>query len=271
MSSKSTQIKSSNNYRDPRINHQDIASLIAEVGEKHLLHEITQCVFGGVNPRFTWTNKSTIMIEVADLIKYPYNISLDQKWTSFSKRRYETQAARKCIDYLSTDSEFADSVSIFLLKRISRSNIPFRFTREDIIQRANVASVVILIDAENIPDFRKIFYIGSHGEIRFTSPRLPNLIQAPSLSSSTSSTSSTSTIGSSSLGSFVIENEPFQLINNNYLDEEILILSYAHHTGPQSVVANRIMYSDRKDATDGKSVCLIIIIINILLLLLFMI
>eukprot|EP00981_Chlorochromonas_danica_P005944 scaffold1243_cov173-Ochromonas_danica.AAC.5 len=118
------------------------------------------------------------------------------------------------------------------------------------LQLLSTKALVVLVDAENIADFKKIFYVSGAGDIRFLSPCPPPLRVAPSLLQDSSGTNSNSQsqLTSADRDSLVGGYLGFQRV---FRDEETLILSYAHHRGPQSIWANRIVYSTNKDAADG--------------------
>jgi hypothetical protein len=223
--------------------NNDIQQLCDVLGPKRTLQELCQNLFQGHNPVYTWYDNDTLHISVLPSLQFDYKVRGEQNrsLTNAIKKEQENKASMKMIKTLQASEQYNALVLSYISQRVNRDNIPTHFTRDDMINFARMKLLVILVDIENIPDFRKVFYTSKDGDIRFLFPAPPPLRTAPSLSVDNSD----------------INNEmSHALIGGNYerpyLDEEILVLAYAHARGPQSVWANRVTYSNNKDAADGK-------------------
>ena len=214
-----------------------LEDLIAIGGAKQLLQEIGKVVFKGSNPTYTWTDRNnTVVISIADVVRYQYTMKekLDRPLSNNIRKQQEIFAAEKLIRFLLKTEQYKSKVDAYLSQRANRDNAATLMTRSDVFSIAKDKSVIVLIDVENVPDFRSNLYIGIDGFVRFSSPASPPVIVAPSLTPDDSTSSFTQSISSPQ-------------------DEDILILCYAHSKSPQSVRANRITQDDRKDAADGKN------------------
>ena len=133
--------------------------------------------------------------------------------------------------YLQESSVLRYEMSAWLAARQNRDNKPRRLTRRWI--KENIKPVLLLIDAENVPDLRRVFYIDPDGLFRFITPVLPQVLSAPSYYEvSPDSTRMDSVVSP--------------------VDGEIFIAAYAHERSQQASFANRITTSFRRDAADGK-------------------
>ena len=120
-------------------------------------------------------------------------------------------------------------------------------SRKDL--KTNLKPFLVLIDAENVPDLKKVFYVDLNGAFRFVAPVLPQVVSAPNLSPGPALDNLRSTT----------------MINPN--DSDIFILAYAHERSAQSSFANRIASSHRKDAADGFLLTLLIYFFDFIYLL----
>ena len=117
--------------------------------------------------------------------------------------------------------------------RRNRDNRPKRLSRKDV--QTNIKPFLILVDAENVPDLKKVFYADQDGTFRFVAPVLPQFVSAPNLS----------------LDPTLESLRSYSMINPE--DSDIFILAYAHERSAQSSFANRVTTSFRKDAADGET------------------
>eukprot|EP01031_Cornospumella_fuschlensis_P032600 gene32600-39417_t len=102
----------------------------------------------------------------------------------------------------------------------------------------SLKSVAILIDVENVGDMRKYFYVTKTGDVKCLCPPVPQLFAAPAIIDSNTEETRASSVP--------ISYRP------SYSDEEMLILVYAHDAALNVAgIANRVTYSEHKDAADA--------------------
>lgn len=218
---------------------------------KHALQEVCHALFQSKNPTYTWSTNGTLVIRVPEeiTVRYPLRDYSNRVIPQAVKKEHEYNCSLKLMKKLHSSQKYHSLFKSYISQRLNRDNQPIRLSRDDMLQLLSTKALVVLVDAENIADFKKIFYVSGGGDIRFLPPCPPPLRVAPSLlqDSSTNSNSNsqyTSADRESLVGGYL----GFQRI---FRDEDTLILSYAHHRGPQSIWANRIAYSTNKDAADG--------------------
>jgi hypothetical protein len=223
--------------------------LCSQAGNKAILQEMTQYLFNGTNPVYSWDHKTPKFVaKIPTIVNVIYD---DKKVIEPAlgsvplKRKLEQAAARMIIQYLVNNATYSPYIAPWLSKRSNRDNVPRIIRSLDVLKVVTNKSLVILVDAENVPDFRRYFYIDYTGEVRLSSPTLPELVQAPSFSSD----GSTTKFGLDRLGS---RTQSFYNPYNLYSDSDIFVLVYAHTKSPQSAWSNRRTSDARKDAADGK-------------------
>ena len=231
---------------------------LKRVGEKKLLQEVCQFLFNGENPAYVWDEKNTTLtIRIPNNFEYSavlYNSteSLNSTVrTIATKKAFEIRTAANFLQDLISTRAYSQIVLSWLTRRMSRNNIPTKITRPELFSRARSVSTIVMIDIENVADFRQNFHVNKEGRILCSAPCLPKLLSAPNLDSSVTS-------NSVSTASKQLLSENPQIINNeleiNYQNDDedsMLILTYAHARSPQTVMANRLTLDNRKDAADG--------------------
>ena len=106
----------------------------------------------------------------------------DYVLTNANKKIQELIASMNMFNYIKTLKQYEIMVNTWLSLRLNKNNTPRLITKFDLItQQVINKRVAILIDIENVPDFRKYFYIHRNGYISFTSPPVPKLVVAPSI------------------------------------------------------------------------------------------
>lgn len=228
----------------PFVFDEDVELLIAAIGEKHLLQEVSQHLFNGANPSISWIEETgTVGISLADKVHYKLSVKEVQNRTISSKYRkeHEMLAARNTLKMLATSTDYEPLIKAFFAKRLNRDNAPKRIKRSQLFNLAATKSLVVLVDVENVPDFRRAFYINKEGEIKFAAPAPPPIRRAPSITVNDAGTPGAN-------GDDFFTSQPFQ-------DEETLVLTYAHTRSSHCSWANRVIWDDTKDAADCKFAC----------------
>ena len=106
----------------------------------------------------------------------------DYVLTNANKKIQELIASMNMFNYIKTLKQYEIMVNSWLSLRLNKNNTARLITKFDLItQQVINKRVAILIDIENVPDFRKYFYIHRNGYISFTSPPVPKLVIAPSI------------------------------------------------------------------------------------------
>lgn len=210
------------------------------VGHKNLLQEFTQFAFNGQSPTYTWLKDNRVFIITfpdGTIFRRNTTFSLNTSILTASERiMHEQLAAANAFYSLECNASHSIKLKSWLAGRLNRDNKPLRLSLENIIECASRKSTILFVDLENIPDFRRNLHIDSFGSIRFSSPCVPELLQAP-ISPTHSNTYSI--LPSKDDDSTCI------------LDDDILVLAYAHTRSPQSSKANRLTSSSFRDAADA--------------------
>lgn len=214
-------------------NSKDIAEV---VNKKQLLQELSQHLFKGANPAYEWKeSKNLLRIYINDDYCYNYRLKFDtgQPITNAKRKIVEGRAAARAIENLRKEESIGVTVRSWLLTRLNRENTPRLLKRSRMIEVAFKKKVIVLVDTENVSDFKSHFFIDNRGIIRFSSPLPPALVSAPSLMNNDDYTQDTGGL--------------FRLPT----DADILVLSYAHSRSAQAAWANRVTSNYRKDAADA--------------------
>eukprot|EP01038_Epipyxis_sp_PR26KG_P010885 gene10885-14608_t len=212
--------------------------------DKQLLQLICKFLYNGSTPLYQWSETNhKLIIFVGSQMRFEQLIYTrkNEQLTNSIKRNYESLAASKLLNHLKSSSKYGYAIQFFLSNKLNKYNNPRLLDRQSIISIASTKQVVILIDIENVPDFRKYFYITNKGDIMLSSPLPPSLVDAPSLL-----TSSYEFVGITTDKAIFDTNYD----KGSYDDDNILVLTYAHSLSTQSVWANRITKDNRKDAAD---------------------
>eukprot|EP00597_Dinobryon_sp_UTEXLB2267_P006189 CAMPEP_0170066694 /NCGR_PEP_ID=MMETSP0019_2-20121128/6297_1 /TAXON_ID=98059 /ORGANISM="Dinobryon sp., Strain UTEXLB2267" /LENGTH=288 /DNA_ID=CAMNT_0010273851 /DNA_START=38 /DNA_END=901 /DNA_ORIENTATION=+ len=231
---------------------------LRKVGSKQLLQEVCQYLFNGQNPIYSWNDeKSCFTIRVLPDIEYNSNVNLKTSNLTniVAKREFENAAVESLLQDLIRTKSYSNLVSNWLIKRLNRNNFPEKLTRSQMLARASISRMTIMIDVENVmlaraslsrmtimidvenvADYRQNFYVKSNGRIYFSSPPAPIPFNAPSLDTATNDEE---------------DDDRIFLINGTQDDEDMLILTYAHTRSPQALWANRVTTDCRKDAADA--------------------
>mmetsp|Transcript_22885 Transcript_22885/g.31384 ORF Transcript_22885/g.31384 Transcript_22885/m.31384 type:complete len:288 (+) Transcript_22885:106-969(+) len=212
---------------------------LRKVGSKQLLQEVCQYLFNGQNPIYSWNDeKSCFTIRVLPDIEYNSNVNLKTSNLTniVAKREFENAAVESLLQDLIRTKSYSNLVSNWLIMRLNRNNFPEKLTRSQMLARASISRMTIMIDVENVADYRQNFYVKSNGRIYFSSPPAPIPFNAPSLDTATNDDE---------------DDDRIFLINGTQDDEDMLILTYAHTRSPQALWANRVTTDCRKDAADA--------------------
>lgn len=221
----------------------DIDELCSTLGEKRLLQELSQHLFKGANPFYTYYEaNNTVSIKIGSSISYRFTVKETQgRNLGLYRKRQELLASRKLVESLASTDIHRLAVQSYLSRRLNRDNSPTRLSRSQLFALASSKALVVLIDVENVPDFKSCFFVSRSGEVRFLAPPLPPARIAPSLTDDDDHL----LLLPSSLQS---EEEDEEVI---FADEDTLILTYAHYPGPQAMLANRLTLTRREDAADA--------------------
>lgn len=228
-----------------------IETLGDSIGNKRLLQEICQFLFNGTNPAYEWTSQNSklkitipqiqeFMFNSSDFLDTSVNTSLVQTIPATERKRIEQLAARRVIDNFILSARYLGKVTTWLFQRLNKDNIPKVLKSNDVIHQSQNKSLIVMVDAENVPDFKKYFYVNSDGKIMFSAIIPPKLMRAPKVDSRDDSDASAMS-------------SDISLNLYPYSDNDILVLSYAHAKSPQSAWANRKTPDNRKDAADGTN------------------
>ena len=223
-----------------------VQTLIKSTGNKQILQELSQNLFNGSSPSYNW-EKGKLRIRIAD-IEYKDDTSLINNDNSsiLYKKKAEADAAGQVLEYLLRNRSYNSYIANWVSKRTNRDNVPRILRSLDVQNTVSDKSLAVVVDVENVPDFKKYFYTNGNGDIKFSSPLLPQLRQAPRLQSA--SINAHDSISRQEDYSNDNDLSPYRL----YGDADTTVLVYAHTKSSQSAWANRRTTDSRKDAADGE-------------------
>jgi hypothetical protein len=169
--------------------------------QKQQLQELASYLFNIRNPVYVWETEDSgsivgdlLSIDIADGRKYEFKFEssgdlsqsvADKKRSnkrqsiSNTKKLAEHYAASLILAYLESQPNYQYLLSGWRRNRDNKNNIPRVITRNNLLRAAAGKSVVVMVDAENIPDYRRNFYVDSQGDVRFLSPVIPRIVSAP--------------------------------------------------------------------------------------------
>jgi hypothetical protein len=230
----------------------DAAFDLSQFNKKRILQEMNQYLFEGANPKLKWSDdRSTLSVILDHDCVYNFTCDVSKGPISRVDRMiFEESSAERVIEELLTSSPYQYALRTWLAMRLNRENEPFVWaSTASIIEHVKDSGVrmLVFVDVENVPDFKKRFYSDSSGAIRFTSPYIPKLLVAPSLSDvNDDALAQASPVG---LTRGTSDNSDL----HEYTDENVLVLAYAHAGATISNYANRIISSLRPNAADGMN------------------
>lgn len=219
----------------------DLSDLFQSLGERKLLNEFSQYIGKVSGTLLEWNDDKSVTIRLGELnftYSHDLNSSTHNPLTVRQRKEIEFVAIREVLNRV-IESPLNGQLASYLSKRLNKDNVPSVIRRSQLPSACFNKSVVIFVDVENIPDFRKCLFISKEGDIRFAFPTPPPILTAPSI------------FTGSSLNNAISEYPRL------WEDDEILILTYAHAKGPQHFWANRLTSNEGKDAADGKSLQLL--------------
>ncbi|RYH28792.1 hypothetical protein EON65_10835 [archaeon] len=228
--------------------YQDIEQICKSSGPKPTFQELCQNVFQGKYPVYNWSSEA-LEVVVPNILRETFTIDLpaNEVLTNARKKEEENKASAELIRGLFFSPVYRPIVTSYFSQRLNKDNPPLLFTRNDMLALLKFKSVAILVDVENVGDMRKYFFVTKTGDIKCLCPPAPQLYAPPANFDSKADEAKTSIpIGYA----------------QSFSDEEMLVLGYAHDAaGNQGAMANRVTYSEHKDAADGKyilhTVCLV--------------
>lgn len=223
------------------INMIDILS--KQTGNKKLLQELSQNLFNGTSPSYNWKKNGSLIIRITNVVEMDFDSIRGDNLSILEKKQMELEGAREVIEWLLDNSKYNSYITNWIAKRTNRDNVPRILRSLDVQTAVMNRSLAIVVDAENVPDFRKYFYTDINGDIKFSTPLLPQLKEAPRLQAPS--------IKMDDFGSKEETNENDILPYSLYSDSDTCILAYAHTKSSQSAWANRRTTDSRKDAADG--------------------
>jgi len=104
--------------------------------------------------------------------------------TNANKKIHEVNASMNMLYYIKTLQQYENIIKIWISLRFNKNNTPHMITKFNLISQYIINKrVAVLIDIENVSDFRKYFYIHRNGNISFISPNVPKLVVAPLIES----------------------------------------------------------------------------------------
>lgn len=250
---------------------QQVDILCKSIGHKQLLQEVCQFLFDGFNPIYDWSSRTSLKIKLRDRLEYTFlfedifnedifnedelfsinsNITFNTI-SAIKKKKMEQYLSRKILNKIIRDDTYY-YLTKWLNQRINRDNAPKLLGSQDLLSMTENKLLLIILDAENIPDFRKYFYIDKTGNICLAAPTLPQVVTAPTVELDWDR----DILQSKDL---IVSDIPFiddiplssQGSNSYFADEDIIILSYASMKSPQSIWSNRLTRDTRKDAADA--------------------
>lgn len=226
------------------IEHNSEENLLIEadkvLGTKNLLQQVSQLLYKKY-PTLVWDDSARSLTITFGNVKYISTLD-DDKSKSLSnaiKKQFEINAVRKLLYYLYESSGYRQIIMGYLNDKLNKDNAASVLSRDEALQIADKKLLVVLVDTENVGDFRKVFYVDRKGEIRFASKPLPGVTVAPSLSADSENDQSAL--------SWLERNQ------QTFLDEDILILSYAQAKSQMRFRANRLSSARGRDAADCKN------------------
>lgn len=261
------QSRNSNSYS--RLKFSKDLEIPSTVNSKQLLQEIGQYLFSGCNPIYKWNSNDTLLtISFCDQVNYQQHYPdnpTGKLLKLYIKKNYEYTVAEEAIEYLKQSRAYGSTIKSWLAQRLNKDNSPKIIPKSALIQETNGKSLVVLVDAENVPDFKKNFYVDSNGYVKFSSQSPPQPRKAPSLTDDFLSpnyliadsifqdrVAFSSEENNKDYNSQLVSRYRSKQFQRTYNDEEIIILVYAHSRSKQCAWANRITTSTRKDAADCK-------------------
>eukprot|EP01041_Mallomonas_annulata_P007756 gene7756-15872_t len=208
-------------------------------GHKQILQQFSHYLFG-VKPVYSWNKEDNgLTITLPDGSKYERIVYLLQNvtMTAAERKQQEQNAAANVFYQLECNSTYSSQLQAWLTNKLNKDNTPRILKLSDAILKASNKTTIVLVDVENVPDFRKAHFININGDIHFSSPCIPQLYKAPT------------SITDSNQKEFINISTSKQI--NCISDDDILILGYAHNRSNQSIRANRITTSTSRDAADA--------------------
>ena len=154
---------------------------------KQILQELCQYLYIGKNPRYCWSEsrQGELCIKLSDDLQYVHTVDQayinDGKLTKAERRREEFLASYDFIQYLKESDVYGAVTNSWISKRLSRFNAPEKISRSKLIEKASRKICIVLVDVENVPDFKSNFIFEPDGAVRFLSPEPPPILVAPPL------------------------------------------------------------------------------------------
>lgn len=198
-----------------------ISQLLQTIGPpKSLLQLLSQEVFSGRVPVYTWESSHQLNIQIPDMYDNTFDIENYDGYNntnSTKTKEFEQFAVLLVLKTLLTSPSCQDVVRSWVIRNYHKKNRPKSIKSIGNILSNSSKSLIIMVDAENIGDFTKYSYIDVNGEIRLSHELLPS-------------------------------DDTGEL----YRDDDILILTYAHASSHLCDSVNRLTIDSQKNAADSK-------------------
>ena len=218
---------------------------------KAMLAEVGSYLYNARHPSYTWTrpmdgtrDTSPLMLELtlqqARFRCFFEHDSPASVLTALERKLAEQHMAALVVDYLASCGEHSRQVDTWRRHRQNKDNkVHVLAATADAVAAAR-GKVVVLVDAENVPDVRRCFYISVDGAVRFLSPRIPRALEAPALDEPAVPFAPIPT------GTPAADND-----DTDVDDCDLLVLTYAQERAGQAAWANRRTSSSHRDAADS--------------------
>jgi hypothetical protein len=237
---------------------------------KGILAEVGSHLFNARHPSYTWTSRDAASITTAvaatttthltlevtlkeDSARFRCFFAYDNAFPSQQQPRLPTAAARKLaehhvaalvVEHLASCGEHSRQLDTWRRHRQNRDNQVHVLPTTAAAVAAAHRKVVILVDAENVPDVRRCFYVSADGAVQFLSPRIPRVLAAPAVDAPAEPFADDVPLATRAVDTHADADADVD-------DTDLLVLTYAQARSAQAAWTTRRTSSTHRDAADS--------------------